>query len=347
MKFINTIKGSIYPDETGIIYPHEHIFIDMTHEAVTPKSEVEKEIFDSEIKMNNIGLLRRNPYVMKNNLILDDIHDAINEINYVSNTGSKLLVDLTSIGLGRDIHKLKEVSDGSEINIVIGCGLFTHDSIPSEYLSWTVDELANWMIDEIKNGIEGTDIKAGVIGEIGTSEKIYPVEERSLKAAAIASLHTDLPIFIHTYPWSRVGLDAVDIVLDAGVSPKRICLCHLDVSFDYEYLKLALKKNIYIEFDNFGKEYYFESQPGAFSGGPFETDLTRVRMIKKLVSEGHGERLLLANDVCLKTMLHKYGGWGYDHVYTNIIPMMRMEGVDQITIDMLIKKNPSRFFFDI
>jgi phosphotriesterase-related protein len=345
MRTINTIKGQITSGETEMICVHEHLFIDMTHEAVQPEPESAK-LFYGRVKMQNIGLLRRNPYVVRTNLVLDNVRMAAREAAFAQNEGVNLLLDLTSVGLGRDVMKLKKVSGRTHLNIVAGCGLFTHDAIPSMYSDWSVERIAEWMIAEITTGIGNTGIKPGVIGEIGTSEKIYPVEERSLKAAAIAGVHTGLPVYIHTYPWSRAGLDAVDIVLEGGVPGKDICVCHLDVTFDYEYILMMLKKGVYVEFDNFGKEFYFESQNGAFAGGPFETDLARVRMLKRLIDGGYAGQLLIANDLCLKSMLHAYGGWGYDHVFRNIVPMMRMEGIGEQEIRTVLVDNPKRFLFD-
>jgi phosphotriesterase-related protein len=45
----------------------------------------------------------------------------------------------------------------------------------------------------------------------------------------------------------------------------------------------------------------------------------------------------------LKTLLHSYGGWGYDHILSNIIPMMKDEGISVEDIDVLIKENPKKF----
>ncbi|OPZ67875.1 MAG: hypothetical protein BWY81_01111 [Firmicutes bacterium ADurb.Bin467] len=85
---------------------------------------------------------------------------------------------------------------------------------------------------------------------------------------------------------------------------------------------------------------------GAFAGGPFETDVSRAGMLKKLVERGYAGQLLLANDLCLKASLRKYGGWGYDHLFTNFAPMMRMEGVPGREIERLIRLNPSAFLFE-
>ena len=45
MRKLNTLCGEISAEEVGLICPHEHLFIDLTHEAVEPKTEAEKELF--------------------------------------------------------------------------------------------------------------------------------------------------------------------------------------------------------------------------------------------------------------------------------------------------------------
>ncbi len=152
-------------------------------------------------------------------------------------------------------------------------------------------------------------------------------------------------MYVHTYPWSRAGLEAVDLLLAHGVKPQRICICHLDVTFDEGTIFRALDRGVYVEFDNLSKEFYFPPDDGAFAGGPFETDVARVRMLKKLTELGYADRLLLANDLCLKASLHKYGGDGYDYVFGHFAMMLRMEGVPEDDVRLLLDENPRRFLF--
>jgi phosphotriesterase-related protein len=80
-----------------------------------------------------------------------------------------------------------------------------------------------------------------------------------------------------------------------------------------------------------------------FAGGVFARDIERVRAVKALADAGYLRNLLLANDVCLKTLLHKFGGWGYDHVLTHIVPMLLEEGLTEPQVDVLLRENPRRF----
>jgi phosphotriesterase-related protein len=343
MAGLMTVNGLLDLSRVNLVCPHEHIFIDLTHEAVAPKDEKSRAVFESNVSMDKLGLLRRNPYCVKNNLMLDEDGVALEEVKLLKATGCDLLVDATSIGLGRDIERIKAVADNAGLSIVAGSGLFVHDAVPARYQDWSAEEISGLILDEIENGINGTGIKPGIIGEIGVSERIYPLERNSILGAGIAADKSGLPVYLHTYPWSHAGLDAVRLLLDTGVKPEKVCVCHLDVTFDDPYLHDILKTGVYIEFDNFGKEFYFPKQEGAFAGGPFETDIARVRMLKKLSEEGWTNRLLLANDVCLKVSLVHYGGWGYIHVFDNIRSMMIQEGIPENAVETMVVNNPKQF----
>lgn len=343
MTKINTVLGEITREELGVIAPHEHCFIDVTFEEIPPKTEEERELFYSKVSIENIDVLRRNPFLVKDNLVNDDVDVAVKEINRFKKAGGNTIVDLTTIGIKRDLKKIREVSERTGVNIIAGSGLYTGLSVPKPYSEMNEDQIAEMMIKEIKYGDEETGIKPGVIGEIGTSQTIEPLEAKSLRASAFANRETHLPIYIHTYSWSQASLEAIDILTKEGVKPEQICICHLDVEFDRDYLKKVFDKGVYAMFDNFGKEYYFTAQDAVFAGGPFETDLDRVRMIIEMIKEKHTDRLMLATDVCLKSLLHTYGGWSYDHIFTNIVPMMENEGISKEDIDTIIMKNPTDF----
>ena len=345
MKTIQTVTGELRAEDARRICVHEHLILDMTHEAIEPKTGAAKRLFWDEIRMEHLGLLRHNPYVMRTNLVLDSVEDAVQEVGPLMAAGCDLLLDLTSVGLGRDVKKLREISEKSGLNVACGCGLFVHDSRVEPYADWTVEQITQWMLREIREGIGDTGIRPGVIGEIGTSEVLYPIERRALLAAADAAVETGLPVYIHTYPWSRAGLEAADLLLSHGVKPRKICICHLDVTFDEGTIFRALDRGIWVEFDNLSKEFYFPSDDGAFAGGPFETDVARVRMLKKLIGLGFADRLLLADDLCLKASLHKYGGDGYDYVFGHFAMMLRMEGVPEDDVRRLLDENPRRFMF--
>lgn len=343
MKEINTFRGTKPLCWYHRVCAHEHLLIDLSHQAITPGTEAETAVLEQPVRMDNLGLLRRNPYVVRDNLILSDAAVAVREVGFLRKHGVDLIIDLTTIGIGRDLEKLRAIAAAIEPDLVIGTGFYTQGSLTQEEAALSSEQMAELMLREIYEGIGDSGIRAGVIGEIGVSEQIYPAERRSLLAAAKAYRESGLPVYVHTYPWTRAGYDAARLLAEHGVDPRDICICHTDVRFDHDYMRALLRLGVYLEFDNFGKEFYFLARDGAFSGGPFASDLSRVHQLRRLLEEGYGRQLMIANDICLKTALHCYGGWGYDHIFENIIPMMRQEGMCDAEIAMIVDENPLCF----
>lgn len=104
---------------------------------------------------------------------------------------------------------------------------------------------------------------------------------------------------------------------------------------------------VFVEFDNFGKEYYIDKRDRGFAGGVFARDIERVGAIKELIDLGYLNNIMLSCDICLKTLLHKYGGWGYDHILMNIVPMMSEFGIKDSQINILLRQNPKRFLDNV
>ena len=75
--------------------------------------------------------------------------------------GVGMIVDGTPIDLGRDIMLIKEVSERADMPIVASTGLYHY---PSQITTTNdAEEIASWFIGEFENGIEGTDIKPGIL----------------------------------------------------------------------------------------------------------------------------------------------------------------------------------------
>jgi phosphotriesterase-related protein len=238
---------------------------------------------------------------------------------------------------------LRRIAEKTGLNIVMGTGYYVGDTHPEALSSMTEQEIANEMIRELEDGADGTDICAGYIGEIGISEIFDEKERRVLRAAAIAQKTTGVAINVHINPWTINGLEAADILLDAGVEPSRICISHIDVENREEYVLGLLQKGVYVEFDNFGKEYYIRREVRNSGYGLFVTDVQRVTFLKRLIDLGYLNRIVLSCDVCLKQLLHAYGGWGYDHILKNIVPMMEDEGITREQIRTMLVENPANW----
>ena len=345
---IRTVLGEITKEECGRILTHEHLLIDISHQYSTPKPtayppESNHTGDQVGVSVENFSRLRRDPYAVKDNLRIMDVETAIEEAKYFKFFGGGAMVEQTPIGVGRNMDHLVRISKESGVHIIPSTSLYTDDAIPEPWFSASAQEVADLFIKELTVGIDDTDIKAAIIGEIGTSMPITPAEWKSLEAAAIAHKATNAPISVHIYPWGTVGLDVVDYLTGQGVAPEKICICHIDVQFDVDYIRELLKKGVYVEFDNFGKEFLMDENPEGFGGGAFAQDYERVLVMKTLCDEGWAKQILLSNDICLKVLLHRYGGPGYDHLLRNILPLMKKLGIKEEDITQMLDINPAQF----
>jgi phosphotriesterase-related protein len=339
---ITTVCGEIDAAELGVTLAHEHLFIDLRNQF-TPFEDAERALLsEQKVAMANLGVLRRNPYALRDNLLLEDVDLAVEELAPFQKLGGRAVVDCTCHGIHRDARKLREVAERTGLHIIAGSGYYTHDTHPAAMDDWPEEKIADEIVRDLTEGIGGTEIRAGIIGEIGTSDPIHPREIKNLKAAARAFREVPAALYVHTYPWGKAGLEAVKVLLRGGVRPEKIVICHTDVEFDLDYIRALLKTGVVIEFDNFGKEFFVDASERGFAGGIFARDIERVRVLRQLVNEGFEKQLLITNDTCLKTMLHYYGGWGYDHILKNIVPMMEGEGIAPEIAQILLEENPRR-----
>jgi len=341
---VMTVTGLRDVGELGIILPHEHLFIDLRNQFVEFADMGKRRISHLPVGAETLGILRHNPYAVRDNLLLDDLETTVAEVLYFKNAGGATIVDCTVPGIKRDVRQLRELSLRTGVQVIAGCGYYTYDTHPAAMEEWSPEEIAAQMVRDLTEGIDGTGIRAGVIGEIGAGEPIHPNERKVLLAAALAFTQTGAPVYVHTYPWGRTGLEITDLLLRRGVDPARVVICHTDVEPDPDYILALLQQGVWIEFDNFGKEFDIDPADRAFAGGIFVTDRERIGVLQRLVTEGYAGQLLLTNDICLKQMLHAYGGSGYDHILRNVVPMMRDEGVPTEMIDRIIRENPKRLF---
>ena len=336
---IKSVCGILSKDELGVTTSHEHVLLDLTafyQELPVPGVE---DPSTQPVEMWNLGILSRDCYALKDNLLLNSEQTAIHELEFFKKAGGKTVVDASLPGIGRDPEALARISKKTGLNIIMGTGFYVGSTHPKELDRLSESEIADIMVKELTVGVNG--ICAGYIGEIGISEIFDDKERRILRSAAIANKKTGAAINIHINPWTTNGIEAADILIDAGVLPEKICISHIDVENRIDYIHNLLKKGVYVEFDNFGKEYYIRREVRNSGYGLFVHDTERVSLLKKMIDDGYRNQILLSCDVCLKNLLHTYGGWGYDHVLTNIVPMMEEQGIKDEDIHKMLVDNPA------
>ena len=335
-----TVTGPIPVESLGVTLMHEHILLDTSSWWQCPCKASEIAIAQQPVSIEIIGELRMNPFLNRDNCFLLDVDLAMTELGKFADLGGQTVVDPTCFGIGRDPEALARISRRTRLNIVMGSGYYLEASHPAEVAALSVDEIAQKIIDDVGGGPTQPQIMAGLIGEIGVSKDFTAAERKSLQGAARAAARTGVPLSIHLPGWERLGHQALDVAEAEGADLKHTILCHMNPSFDdLPYQKSLADRGAYLEYDMIGMDYYYADQSAQ---SPSDED--NARAIRALVDAGYANHLLLSQDVFLKMMLTRYGGFGYGYILKHFLPRLRRHGLDQPVFDHLMTANPRRVF---
>ena len=275
---------------------------------------------------------------------------TVDKLKKYKSEGLDSFIDVTTIDLGRDIRLMEEVSRKSGVHIVPATGHWLDPS--RSMLVRTTEELVELFTREIQLGIQGTNIKAGVIKVANDIEGITPFGERLLRAAARTSKATGTPISTHTWALDRIGEKQAAIFEQEGISPSKVCLGHSDDTPDVEYLTSLARRGYYIGMDRLPGG--LPPSPGAPVQNPPRATLEqRMASIKKLIDEGLGNRVMLGTDFPIGMGLNPTASLpardarnpdGINFVIRTVIPRLKEIGVQEAAIRTMTVENPKRYF---
>ena len=202
-----------------------------------------------------------------------------------------------------------------------------------------MEDLARKITGDIIDGVEGSGVKAGIIGEIGCTWPLAPNERKSLSAAAIAQIETGAAILIHPGRHPDAPLEILELLANSGADLSRVIMGHLDRTvFEIDKLLSIAASGCYLEWDLFGNEgsYY----PLAEIDMP--SDAQRLGFISRIADAGYSDKIVIGQDIATKHRLVRYGGHGYGHILENIVPRMRRKGFSEDVIRAITVGNPAR-----
>lgn len=337
---VMTVLGPIPVDDLGVTLMHEHILNDCRCWWNKSK-EADRAYLGSEpVSIEILGELRMDPFANLHNCALDDETLAIAELQPVARLGGRTVVDPTCRGIGRNPQALERISRQTGLNIVMGAGYYLQSSHPACVAGMTAADIADEIVGEALEGVDDSGVRIGLIGEIGVSSDFTPDEEKSLRGAAAAQRRTGLPLMVHLPGWFRLAHRVLDIVEDEGGDIRHTVLCHLNPSwFDTEYQFALARRGAILEYDMVGMDFWYADQ-----GVQCPSEDENARAIKGLIDAGFGSQLVLSQDVFLKMMLTRYGGFGYAYIQRHFLPRLRRHGVADSAIAALMVDNPRRVF---
>ncbi|PTO38656.1 phosphotriesterase-related protein [Enterococcus mundtii] len=284
----------------GLTYMHEHTTIDLS-------------------RLKNIDDTNLNCF-----------DETVSEYKKLYIKGVRNIVDVTNMDMKRNPEYVQKVAELSGINVVQSTGFYQDKFLPDFVKDATIDELAEFMINEIENGIAETSIKAQIIGEIGTSKDIMTEQEHKVfTAAVIAQKQTDVPITTHT-TLGTYGHEQVAFFKKQGANLEKIVIGHVDLTGDIDYILYMLDQGVYVEFDTIGKENY---QP----------DILRAKMLREIEKSGFDDKIFLSMDITRKSNLEHMGGIGYSYLLDKFVPLALENGVSEQFIQKMLRYNPQVF----
>lgn len=298
---ITTTLGPKTSSELGMILPHEHIFVDLRTWDTPGYAEAETE---------------------------DVVRLMTPEIKRAQDAGITLIVECSTVGVGRRADIELAVSKATGLPVVVPTGAYREPWIPGWIHEASEERLAEWMQNELQGEIEDSQVRAGWIKLSAGDDGLTTCETKVLRAAARAGRETGAVIGSHTIR-GRVVRDQLDILEAVGYSPERFIWIHTHVEPDFElHLEMA-RRGAWLEYDGIGNND--------------EQDLERIL---RLLDAGFGNQLLLSHDRGWYDPALQGGGTPKPYTYLSdtFLPKLRAAGVDDQIIRQMTHINPFRAF---
>lgn len=320
---VNTVTGPVSVDELGRTLIHEHFV--WTYEGSMPEIGPADQIFQDCCDMANIA----------------------------KSHGIKTIVDPTTIDTGRDPELLARVSEATGVNIIAATGYIYTAVGATAWWNFMMgvgekaaeDLCFEYFMKEFNDGIGKTGIKPGFIKIAQDLNEITPRDAMIARAAARCQKETGAPIMSHTEA-GTMGDELVDLLVEAGATPDKICIYHCTDNPDIRYHRRLLDSGAYMSWDRFGV------QRGGFPGVEV-TDEERYPLFVGLLKEkGALDRMMISTDYVTvwtgtpdginfcKSVDTYYMGWLWD----SVIPNLKERGVTDEQLDRMMIDNPRNLF---
>ncbi|WP_088832411.1 phosphotriesterase family protein [Paenibacillus tyrfis] len=297
MSFVRTLRGDILKEQLGFTYSHEHI-------VCRPAFWAERG---------------------EDDLLLDDKEKSKLDVLDFKRHGGQTIIDATAVDYGRDVDAVYAIMEETGVQIVGTAGFnksFLWNAKVKEelkpiignyntYYEWidakSINELADFVIREVEEGLEGTPFKGGQV-KFGTGyNRITPLEEKTLRAIARAHHETKAPVHSHTEV-GTMGLEQIELLRSEDVNLAYVSFGHMDRNPDPYYHEQMAKTGAYLCFDGIAKIKY-------------APESTRIHLLLELVRKGYENQILISGDTARKTYYKHYDyGLGLEYIIAKWVP---------------------------
>ena len=323
MATVQTVLGPVDTEELGPTLVHEHVRISYPGDQLDPGYSWDRGAC---------------------------VATAVERMAGLAEHGVRTFVDPCPIDLCRDPELMAEVAERSGMQIVCTTGFYHQEiGIPYYWRVRSVDEVAEFYLHEISNGIGSTGIRPGAI-KIASTDPPGEHDRRVIAAAAIAAAESGFTIISHCE--NSVGGDVQqDILAEHGVDLSRCLIGHQGQAPDSAGHVAIAERGSFVGFDRIGIEVLVP-------------DDRQADLVAALVQAGHTDRVCLSQDhgCCLRSPRFPYAvpeellqavlPMALDQIYrrthtymfTDFWPRLEARGVDRATWTSMLVDNPRRLF---
>jgi phosphotriesterase-related protein len=315
---VQTVLGPVSVESLGFTLMHEHIVLS-----------------DPEIEINRFSQWTDE----------QGIPAVTDQLRQAKAAGVDSVVDLTAIGMGRNVARIRRIAEASGVHVIVATGIYTFDKLPRYFglrgpgtRNGGPELLETLFVREIEEGIADTGIRAGIIKVTTDVLGITPDIERILRAAAVAHRRTGAPISTHTHAATFRGRDQQQLFRSMGVDLGRVIIGHCGDSTDLAYLTELMDAGSYIGMDRFGSEAVLPADQ-------------RVETLLALIARGYSARMVLSHDANCFTdhfepeiQREQWPNCSYRYIPEQIIPRLRSAGVPEAEITQMTVQNPRQLF---
>ncbi len=192
--------------------------------------------------------------------------------------GLGIFVDGTPCDLGRDAELLRQVSIKSGVHIVASSGLYYFPSMIS--VERSADDLYALLKREIDGGLDGTDVKPGILKCAIDAGGMTVDTQKRIAAIVRIQAETGLPLYAHCAHTDNTAFELIDLIKECGGNPAKIVIGHASRRLDIDYIESLLDKGVYICIDQ------------SYAGSEQQV----AQVVRKLCQDGYERKLLFSHD---------------------------------------------------
>lgn len=300
---VQTVTGPIAADGLGLTLMHEHVLVDFIG-----ADQVSASRYDADHAFKVI----------------------LPHLTRARTLGCETLVECTPAYLGRDVVLLKRLSEASGLHILSNTGYYgaaKDKHLPRQAFSETAEQLAARWTLEFTQGIDGTGIKPAFM-KIGVDEApLSEVDAKLVRAAAMTSRTTGLPIASHTST-GAAAIAELELLDGLGVPATTFIWVHAHNERDAAFHSRVAKAGAWVEFD----------------GISASSVARHVEMVRHMKALGLLGRVLVSHDAGWYRVGEPGGGQfrGFDTLFTLFVPALTAAGFTKDEVRQLLVDNPRR-----